>query len=93
MALSMSSWRHFAGQNDVQPTLHVPIVYEHVPASAPNWEYRVLSIDPREEDLPTEAFLNDLGAQGWMLVGVLEPRRAEGSAPVQYYFVRQKTEA
>jgi hypothetical protein len=93
MALSMSLWRPFAGQNDVQPTLHVPIVYENVQASVPCWEYRVVSVDAREEKLPAEAVLDELGAQGWMLVSVLEQSRAESGSLVHYYFVRQKSEA
>lgn len=93
MAVNTSLWRQFAGQNDVQPTLHVPIVYEHVPASAPRWEYRILSVDAREEDLPGAAALDELGAQGWMLVSVLEQPRSERGSLVHYYFVRQKSEA
>ena len=93
MAISMSSWRHFAGQNDVQPTLHVPIVYENVPASELRWEYRVVSVDAREAELPDETALNELGTQGWMLVSALEQPRSEAGSLVHYYFVRQKSEA
>ena len=82
------SQKVFAGQNDVLPGLHVPMVYEHVPASPPEWEYHVLSVDTREATLPDETALGELGKQGWLLVGVLEQR---GSF-VHYYFVRQKTE-
>jgi len=88
--LSMSSWGHFAGQNDVQPALHVPMVYESIAASPQRWEYRILSVDTREEGLPDEARLNELGTQGWFLVGVLEPRQLEAHGRVYYYFVRQK---
>lgn len=90
MMFSMSSWKQFAGQNDVQPALHIPMVYENIPASPLHWEYRVLSIDTREEALPDQAYLSELGAQGWLLVGVLEPRQSEARARVYYYFVRQK---
>ena len=90
MVFGLSSWKTLSGQNDVQPALHVPMVYENVPASRPDWEYRVLSVDTREEALPDEAHLNELGAQGWLLVGVLEARRSESGGHVHYYFVRQK---
>ena len=88
--LRMSSWGHFAGQNDVQPALHIPMVYENIDTDPQHWEYRVLSVDTREEALPDDARLSELGAQGWLLVGVLEPRQSEGHARVYYYFVRQK---
>lgn len=88
-----SVWKHFAGQNDVQPTLHIPMVYENVPYNAPRWEYRVLSVDTREEALPDETYLNELGAQGWMLISVLEQRRSESGSLVHYYFARQPSEA
>ena len=68
--LSMSSWGHFAGRDDVQPALHIPMVYESITASPQHWEYRVLSIDTREEALPDEARLSELGTQGWLLVSV-----------------------
>ncbi len=90
MKMSMSSWGHFAGQNDVQPALHVPMVYENIAASPSRWEYRVLSVDTREEELPDEARLGELGAEGWLLVGVLEPHQSEFRSRVYYYFVRQR---
>jgi hypothetical protein len=88
--LKQSSWGHFAGQNDVQPALHVPMVYENIAATPQRWEYHVLSVDTREEGLPDDARLSELGAQGWLLVGVLEPRASGTQARVYYYFVRQK---
>ena len=86
----MSSWGHFNGQNDVQPALHVPVVYESIAASPARWEYHILSVDTREEALPDEARLAELGVQGWLLVGVLETRQSETRSPIHYYFVRQK---
>ncbi|HEY3991558.1 MAG TPA: hypothetical protein VGM01_01650 [Ktedonobacteraceae bacterium] len=88
--LKQSSWGRFAGQNDVQPALHVPMVYENIAATPQRWEYHVLSVDTREEELPDDARLSELGAQGWLLVGVLESRASETQARVYYYFVRQK---
>jgi len=90
MVFRPSSWKSIAGQNDVPLTLHVPMVYENVPASTLHWEYRVLSVDTREEELLDEARLNELGTQGWMLVSVLDQRQAGSGSRVHYYFVRQQ---
>ena len=90
MLFTTSSWKSLAGQNDVQPTLHIPVIYENVPASLPRWEYRVVNVDAREEALPDDAYLNDLGAQGWLLVSVQEQRLPESKTLVHYYFVRQQ---
>ena len=59
-------------QRDVPNSIHVPMVYEQVPVEPVHWEYRVLAVDTREEDLPDADQLNELGAQGWLLVGVLD---------------------
>jgi hypothetical protein len=75
-------------QKDVLNSIHVPMVYERVPAEPAKWEYRVLIVDRREEDLPEVVRLNELGEQGWLLVGVLD----QGNSKVHYYFVRQKSE-
>ncbi len=88
--LHVTSRGPFFGQNDVQPALHVPMVYESVAANPQRWDYRVVSVDPREEELPDEASLVELGAEGWLLVGVLEPHQGGAKARVYYYFVRQK---
>lgn len=53
----------------------VPMVYEHVPAEPLRWEYRVLSIDLREYDVPSVDELNELGEEGWLLVSVLQTSR------------------
>lgn len=90
MLFSNSSWKHLAGQNDVHPTLHVPMIYESVPDSPLHWEYRVLSVDTHEEVLPDEAYLDELGSQGWLLISVLEQRQAEAGSRVSYYFARRK---
>lgn len=62
-------------QKDTQKFPPVPMVYEHVPPMPLSWEYRVLTIDLREYDLPTVDQLNELGEQGWILVSVLQTRR------------------
>jgi hypothetical protein len=63
-------------QKDVKMFPPVPMVYEQVPVEPLNWEYRVLSIDLREQDVPTVEELNELGSQGWLLVGVLPTRKS-----------------
>jgi len=84
------SWKSLAGQNDVQPSLHIPMVYEHVSASPLIWEYHILRIDVQEEALPDEASLNELGEAGWLLINVLEQRVSEKRLHMNYYFVRAK---
>ncbi len=73
-------------QKDVRMFPPVPMVYESMPPQALNWEYRVLSIDPRDKELPNVDMLDDLGNAGWLLVGVLPASERE----MVYYFVRQK---
>lgn len=69
-----------------QVHLPVPMVYESVPDEPLRWEYRTLAIDSRERDLPSVIELNELGNQGWILVGVLNTEKHI----VHYYFVRQQ---
>src|SRR2546430_9654809 len=69
--MSFHAGKQLSGQNDVQSAVHVPMVYERVPSEPAHWEYRVLTVDTREEDLPDAVQLNELGAQGWLLVGIL----------------------
>lgn len=90
MSFTTLSWKTFAGQSDVQPSLHIPMVYEHIPASPILWEYHVLNVDSREEPLPDEASLNELGKAGWLLVNVLEQRISEKGSRISYYFVRPR---
>ena len=91
MSITMSFHRRtsLSSQPDVRPALPVPIVYESVPAEPVRWEYRVLHVDTREEALPDAAQLNELGEQGWLLVGVLN---TGDGRHIQYYFVRQRNE-
>jgi hypothetical protein len=72
---------HLSEQKDVHSSIHVPMVYERVAAEPVRWEYRVLTVDAREEDLPDAARLNELGAEGWLLVGVLD-QRATGRSSI-----------
>ena len=92
-------------QKDVRIFPPVPMVYEHVPAEPQQWEYKVLVLDPREGELLGAEELNELGSQGWLLVGsvrggtTMNPFDELGSVgrlrdfdrqKVYYYFVRQK---
>jgi hypothetical protein len=61
-----------------------PMVFE--PPEPQHWAYHVVRIDPREDEPLDEALLNALGAEGWLLAGVLEPQT--GRPHLYYYFVR-----
>ena len=65
-------------QGNVPGSLHVPMVYEQLPVEPVHWEYHVMIVDVREMDVPDTARLNELGTQGWLLVGILD-QRAVGS--------------
>lgn len=65
---------------------HIPMVYERVEATPLHWEYHVLSIDTREQELPDATTLNELGSKGWILAGVVAQ---DESAFVTFYFARQ----
>jgi len=61
-------------QGNVPGSLHVPMVYEQLPVEPVHWEYNVMIVDTREMDVPDIAQLDELGAQGWLLVGILDQR-------------------
>ena len=84
---SMSFGIRMSEQKDMRMYPPVPIVYEQVQAQTVTWEYRVLSIDTREKQLPGVAELNELGSAGWLLVSIVKASERE---PVHYYFVRQQ---
>ncbi|MBO0783531.1 MAG: hypothetical protein J2P37_32365 [Ktedonobacteraceae bacterium] len=79
-------------QSGRQPSVFIPTVYEKDEPQAARWEYHVLSIDPREEDLPGSDRLNSLGRDGWLLVGILDERATGRGEHVIYYFMRQLSE-
>ncbi len=68
----------FSEQGNNPGSLHVPMVYEQVPLEPVRWEYHVLAVDTREMDVPDAIQLNELGAQGWLLVGILDQRITGG---------------
>ena len=67
-------------QGNVHGNLHVPMVYEQMPFEPLHWEYHVLTVDTREIDVPGTDQLNELGAQGWLLVGILDQRMLGGAS-------------
>jgi hypothetical protein len=90
MSITRSFFRPMSGQQDVKPTIPVPVVYENVRLEPTRWEYRVLTIDTREMAVPDAATLNELGNEGWLLTGVLDLETTRGGTRIHYYFVRQK---
>jgi hypothetical protein len=68
-------------------SLPMPVVFDR--AEPQRWEYHVLTIDPREDEALDETVLGKLGAEGWLLAGVLPyPSGGADSAKIVYYFVR-----
>lgn len=90
MSVTRSFFRPMSGQQDVRPMIPMPMVYENVHVEPTRWEYRVLTIDTREMALPDAATLNELGVEGWLLIGVLDLQNSGVDTFVHYYFVRQK---
>lgn len=77
MAYTMS-FRKGSGlseQENAPGTLHVPMVYEQISVEPVRWEYHLLQVDTREMDVPDIVQLNDLGTQGWLLVGIVDQRK------------------
>jgi hypothetical protein len=68
-----------------QSTPPMPIVYER--ADPPKWEYRLVTIDPREDEPLDETALAALGEEGWLLVGILQHPAGE-RAKLLYHFIR-----
>lgn len=71
------------------PHVFVPTVYEDSAVPPLRWKYHVLTVDTREQDLPSETTLNELGQEGWILVGLLDERATGRGAKAYYYFARQ----
>lgn len=62
-------------QSTIPGNLHVPMVYEQISVEPVRWEYHLLKVDTRELDLPGIDQLNELGTQGWLLVGIIDQRK------------------
>lgn len=73
MAITMSfrMGNGLLDQGSTPGSVHIPMVYEQLPVEPLRWEYHVLIVDTREMNVPDTAQLNELGAQGWLLVDIL----------------------
>lgn len=71
----------------------LPIVYEDIPAEPVHWEYHILTIDVRERGLPDATRLNQLGQEGWLLVGIVDQGATGRSSLIHYYFARRTAQA
>ena len=76
----------FAERVEGRSASFVPMVYERVDDTPLRWEYHVLSVDTREQELRDAVALNELGSKGWILAGVVPQ---PDSTYVFFYFVRQ----
>ncbi len=75
-------------QSPPRPTMPVPMIFERAETPRARWEYRVVVVDPREQDPVDEAQLAELGAEGWLLAAVLEGASGRPGTRLYYYFVR-----
>ena len=69
-------------------SLPMPIIYERVESALQKWDYKVVTIDPREELPLDDQRLAALGAEGWLLAGILQHPSERTVSRVSYYFVR-----
>lgn len=68
------------------PLIAPPVVYE--PAPPARWEYRVVTVDLREE-APLDDRLGTLGAEGWILTCVVTlPSGSDPARRLLYHFAR-----
>lgn len=73
--------------SEARPTTPpTPIVFE--PADPTRWEYRVVTLDPREESPLDAERLNALGAEGWLLATSVTLPAGQVIERIVYYFVR-----
>lgn len=77
---------HFEESAKPGASLPLPIVYERIERT--RWEYKIISIDLREEAPLGEEQMQPLGAEGWLLAGILEEPGASSIRRISYYFVR-----
>lgn len=89
MQLLQPHHSHSSSSTENRSSFPIPMIYEHIPAKAPVWEYRVVTIEASENELPDAEKLNELGREGWVLVGLLDERANGRGAHVHYYFTRQ----
>lgn len=84
LSVRRAGFEHTPPQPFSVPT---PIVYERV-SEPQRWEYHCVTIDPREDEPLDERALNALGADGWLLVSVIQPAGKGETSPLIYYFMR-----
>lgn len=79
---------HWLSAEPPQPSapLPTPIVFER--SEPQRWEYHVATIDPREESPLDDADLATLGAEGWLLAGIVHFPTSAAPTRILYYFVR-----
>ena len=65
-----------------------PMLFVPAPKDPARWEYRVVIVDPREEEPLEESRLAELGAEGWLLAGVVQSATGFTAGKLYYYFVR-----
>ncbi len=72
-------------QAGFMPNQHasLPVVYEQLPVET--WQYRIITIDLRENAPLDEENLTPLGSEGWLLCGIVQP---VGTSKLIYYFLR-----
>ena len=75
-----------AHQTPQRPSLPLPMIFE--PAARQRWEYRVVVVDPREEEPLGEERAAELGADGWLLAAVVQIPGERWAGKLHYYFVR-----
>jgi len=78
---------------EVRSYLPIPTVYDTAPVKQTQWEYHLLTINTREDELADAERLNELGKEGWILVNLLDERASGKGSHVYYYFVRQNLNA
>ena len=66
-----------------EPTVAPPMVYVSEKTA---WEYKQIARSLARDELPDEAELNALGADGWELAGILAD-----SSSAHFYFKRLKS--
>lgn len=83
-------WAHRAATPPEAPRPgSVPsMLFVPAPTDPTRWEYRVVIVDAREEEPLEETRLAELGAEGWLLAGIVQSTTGFTAGKLYYYFVR-----
>ena len=65
-----------------------PMLFVPAPRDPARWEYRVVVVDTREEEPLDESRLAELGQDGWLLAGAVQPASGFATSKLYYYFLR-----